>query len=606
MNGRWLRIGNFYQAHLATRDSRSLRKVVFNNYAESLTILGISVTCYAKGNATIELTLSPCAINEVHSACRQYFSDDELIVSGCAAREIIIKFHSSSLKKLKELFSYLNHEYHREEFTPDIIIEFTRISTFLYDKQKRLSSNRHVIPEETLTHTYANPEEKDASSLVNLIKDSKRRMPIKEYKKCLIRGASINQGRVFGVGLLYYLVADYGVEEIRLALFYGGNFFTRNNGNARISAFELAKLHNKIDILNVIIAAFSNPKKTLKLDDEKEVKIKNVTLSSDSENEIQTCISYTTGKTICTRLTSNKFLSDRQERKELLNLFFQYFSSPKGREHTESIFNRDFVSGDRWIERFYEKEEKGSRLIGFSLYECVMLLRNANNFFLHIVYTAIHPLYRGYGIIDLSLRLVFSLQHLLAEHVVGVIFPAVHYNSYGVLRKLKLNHFPMYQSDTMREKIHEAIHVMYDGEVKFVHDGLTCYVEEEDEIKVIGSYFTRPSDDINQFIFYREILNFEPDTSPKKARSAVCSFLVTDDSFKKLNDEMCQIGFIGFSRHVDWLAGYISTLFKRDIPKVTSRKTTHPYFNDSLLFWKNIPISEKKETIDQPVLLSKL
>ncbi len=553
--------------------------VYFRNEIPGSMVMQLTVTRYKKGNTIVRAAFSPFCGEELASACRKFFLENEFdfstrkFDSERGVIDIAFTIHSiSAINRLIELFKYLNELYNRIDFPADVVNEFQQIAAYLiadvHDQQFR-----HIIPKKIYVSNCPNPARAQSEKLFDLIAyNLKNGFSLRDLIYLLIQGEDTNQHGCskggFGTTPLYEAVSRHdSVPAVKLLLMYGADPFYRDNGEFYISPVELAKSLRRYDLVDLFMSRYMRVEKSLP-DTKPNLKVRNTRIAAIRYKSIATEFEFTNARSIHTKLMHTQDLSGEQH-SELISMFAKKFQAADNRKITE-IFQEAVGKFNNIVELIYSENQ----LIGFNLFE---LIKQEEELYLHCIYSFVEQEYRGYRIMSLlAFRLAFALQMLNPEQAVGIIFSAIHYNSYRMIKDLL--HFPKFQPDHVNGKIFNLIIKIFKESSSFHHDLLMCYLDEDTMVKEAASNHTA---DLGEEFFYQHLLNMQD--AKTSARGAPVLFYVGDDSFRKLQFAMAASG-INFADHLGHLANALG-IYQGATPGAAPGIIS--FSQSSHLFWFN-------------------
>lgn len=604
MQNRWYRTGEFYQlawisykgSYFSIRPENEIverNRVRFTNAAYAVVIREIRIKRYSDGKVSLALEISPFFYNEFLSVIKNYLSEDEYRVKMYSGiiEFIIPSFSNQILKKINNLFAYFNKLKDAVEFTQELLTELQQIITICEEKSQDVGiSGQHIISEMTFKDVHINPSVENAKSLVTYMKDgslSRSRYHFDELQKYLIKGHDPNQIDSWDFATpLECAVLYYSLSEIELLLFYGANPFTQGS---QLSAIELAKQNNKMPILNYILDAYTNPRKSLS----DKLSITGIGLDR-RQKHIITRFKFNDESELYTDLTRlNQLLTVEQE--QLYYLFQYTFKHANQNEKLKHTFKEDFSQDDdTWIERIYNKKHE---LIGYNLYKLIALNKNATreaHLIIEWVYAIMLPSYRGTHINLISaFRFAFSLQQLAPDDVVGIYFSAIDYNSYRLTESFL--HDPKNQSDYTTELRNQIIHDVYDNKIQLIQDGtLLCYGEERHPLQINTEEKNIKSNGNKKM--FNQYLRGYADGVPDKENSRFTPVitLVADDSFNRIQNLLSK-NHLNFSAHVVCLTKLLKPMLLELVGQNLGKQYKGLARSEYLFWQKKIIIEEQPQ-----------
>lgn len=357
---------------------------------------------------------------------------------------------SETLKKIERFFMEINKAHSTTEFDDTLLQELRQIML------SPLEKNQHIL------HTFQSPYT-NHSQLKQYYGDSSKKTFSMEHFEFLL-----SQGEDPNACLLY---AVDNIKVLERLLQYGANpFFPRDWFICFASAIELAFNQKDKSCYQLICDSFSKPIKSL-------THQPTVVYSGirEEKDHIHTLFLFNDRKCIYTHFKRMNSLT-KKERDELFIVFSKYFKSSTEKQSTNELFEEEFQGDKKFIELFYDTTNNQCK--GFHSYEIIQLKKHSSYLIIHGVYFALDESCRRYGVMSLiSFRLAFCLQLLNATKKVLYHLSSIDYCGYRVMEKL--THFPKYQPSHMNNIMLETLNTIYENELEYIKNGLTCYLLEE-------------------------------------------------------------------------------------------------------------------------------
>lgn len=493
------------------------------------------------------------------------------------------------IPKLLELFDYFHRKYNIPPLPEELRMELINIC--YVTMEKNWESFKHCIPTfRPKLIRFTDADDEQDKKIIDLLYFNPA--PNKALENLLLKGYNANEFNLRGATPTSLAVVNYQSTKIlETLLIYGADPLSRcdNGFGGGWSAFELAKIYNMQDKLDIIISATSK----IEFPVDKQLKVIHTNFLFN-EKQFNSAFHFSNNKTIYTTFKSANYLR-KKEREVILDQFSHIFEVPNDVEQLEikKIFEEDF-SPDKFIELIYDNDKKEP--IGFLLYEILHLKKNKEHLILHCVYSYILPEYRGYGLMTLlSSRPAFSLQTLHDNKKIGIFFSSIHYNSYRTVKDFL--HAPKYQADYMDELIDEILQTIFHGEKPYYfHDGITFFLL--DQLKVKGPALVKPSKDIHQNFFYKRILaieNLNEEIVP--TRAAPVLYFASKENFQKMCGLAKNLG-TDFVKHTHEFAKFLRMAIKKNSDqKMTMVNMANLLRSDRLLFWQRQPLFIRKKKV---------
>lgn len=519
-------------------------------------------------SANIEIYLSPCHESSLKSLLSElgiFFREDSCSynqfsqlsdngykeLDGFAYRAEL-DLHTD-FDKLLTFFKYCNLSIKENSFPNDLLTDLTLL-------QQRLANNHlTAIPYlcplaiDSVLEEVEEPE--DGDLLDCLLYNS-----TDEYKSALIKGQSPNQSSFLQTPLKAAILRQDKWRPLELILWYGGNPFSRFQYSAieggigcNFNALEWALAYRQFDKANIIVNAFSRPKKILSNTHKQPDKLIQHTAVYSSMQGVHTSFTLHGHRRIDTLLQPLGGVT-KSTKDAIYELFCQNFMIDHDERNValKKVFEKDF-SGNKLIDIISFQE----KVIGFNLYDTVNLENRPDHQYIYCAYAAILPAYRHLGLMQiLSFRMAYITKCMMPEKNVGFFFFAAHYNSY---RMINCKHFPKYQTADSLEDMENLIFKILGpvGNKHYHHHLLTSYIT--DNTKVKSTTIRDRTIYLDERMFQNEILDLDnSDPAINHDRNATVMFYVNQENLFTM-EMTAQIKGLNFLQHIEQYAAKLAS-----------------------------------------------
>lgn len=611
----WCRSGNFFKVKdYKGYPSVTLRNSVsYYNTSPCVIISKIEVIYRVSGITEIWLHASPYSYNKLKEACKKIFNEQDTVEydDQNLAHQVKIKLDKPNFSSIIALFEYINKEYNDNgyiEFPKVVFKEIQQIEQHL-ENYSFNSDYQHQISEESFINSHTNPALFKSKALVSFLKKYElKEPPLKVFKKFLISGENTNQvadGYTVGDAgwpPLFFALYRWSNVYLELLLAYGANPFLRY-GSENLSTVEMAKRYYfsaKCDVILKSMTKIEAPITRTKFPDSPT--IEDVKIHSDP-TRIVTQLGFSNKEALYTVIFPAKKLSSI-EKENIFSIFNKFFEpAPESKKTAREIFEEDIADPDnhKFVEAIYDA--KTNKIIGFNLFEIILLPNRKDHVIFHCVYALIEPAYRGYKIMPLlSFRNAYSLQALNTNLKVAVFYSAIHYNS--VVLSERFLTFPKYQPEHVVPLVKDILKEVYGDDVMF-HDDMTCFIREN--LRVKGANY-ETGNNLLQKLYIRHILGIPEKTSPDDipTRAAPILFYIGDDSLHEMQNLLKILG-ADFNGIMLKMAGLMVPFVKHLIPINGSSKEISSIKND-YVFWfdKNVLVDSQNDEFYSQNMRAKL
>lgn len=595
----WVREGEFFpqqkglvrlparNAPVQMTDTVVFRHAATLNTVVKRIVLKIQIIRYSDGDVIADLTPSPLFFQEIKDLCRSYLRG-YLLRQRYDTSSVKFQFNKHSLIHLEELFEYVHQNYHPGEFTEDLVTELKIISGSLEPQQKNPVIYKHKMQEKAYP-SHVHPDRKQSTTLVDLLfsypVQGCQKTLRKKTSNLLSRGEPPNQLGLGGRRPLGLAVLSRHLNVVvKPLVIYGANFLLPEEDISGLSAMEVAKKCNNVDMLNLFVSLATHPEKPLR----NTVYLESLDVISN-DTETLTVFTFSDNCRLFSCLKEIKNLSVF-ERDQLFQIYATFFETPDG--NVKEPFDRTFSpEKGNMLELIRNDKQQIVGAVSFKI-------RIENGTIWAVVDIGfIHPRYSSYSVMaPLTYRLPFCLQLLYPEHEIIIELLFAHYS--GMRRVQFVLGSPRYQSGDQEQplikRMVDASERLFNCKLVLVCDGASvCYVKEEKPTMVKGLY---QSSSLSLMEEHYQLLRNSDSGTPDEIRQRDVPFVAfVGDKFvlhlqkmfapRRMNfHESIRLLTLKLSR-TSFIDGALAPIDREQVRKVLANGQRREFFDSVSLFW---------------------